>query len=230
MCSLEGFEFTYDHSFQPRRAFIGEGDGRSAKTLNVYSNFSLSKTGNCSMADPRNSPNLDQHLSLSLVELIDKSVAKSEARAHDGPSGVCEQQKLHHRVLDDGVHQLVGEGHGWGQSLVHRVAGVQCSWSLESAWKPGLWRTRTTPRLRLRMASLSLAGSLSWEIFSTWTIGKAAARSPYRKCTSSQVSWLAWTPIITVLPPSLNNCFLTSRETTLINHIQNIFKFMVLRI
>ncbi|KAF8643438.1 hypothetical protein HU200_066869 [Digitaria exilis] len=68
MCSLEGFEFTYDHSFQPRRAFIGEGDGRSAKTLN----------------------------------LIDKSVAKSEARAHDGPSGVCEQQKLYHRVLDDG--------------------------------------------------------------------------------------------------------------------------------
>ncbi|RCV09845.1 hypothetical protein SETIT_2G062400v2 [Setaria italica] len=86
-CFREGFEVTCNHSFQPPRAFIGKGDGRSAKTSTVYTNFSISKTGNYSIEYPRNKSKLDPHL--SPVELVDISFAKSEARAYGAVASAC---------------------------------------------------------------------------------------------------------------------------------------------
>ncbi|CAL5078776.1 unnamed protein product [Urochloa decumbens] len=79
-CFREGFEVTCNYSFQPPRVFLGKGDRRSAKTATLYANFSISKTGNYSVE--WNKSNIDPHF--SPVELIDISVATSEARVY-GP-------------------------------------------------------------------------------------------------------------------------------------------------
>jgi hypothetical protein len=77
-CFREGFQVTCNHSFQPPRAFLGEGDRTSPKTSTVYTYFSMSKTGNYSVEYQKNNSNLH----VSPVELIDISVAESEARAY----------------------------------------------------------------------------------------------------------------------------------------------------
>jgi hypothetical protein len=87
-CFREGFEVTCNHSFQPPRAFLGNGDvGTSAKTSTVHTNFSTSNTGNYSIEYPRNKSDLHPHV--SPVELIDVSSAKSEARLYGAVASAC---------------------------------------------------------------------------------------------------------------------------------------------
>lgn len=82
-CFREGFQVTCDHSVQPPRAFLGKGDGTSAVTVAAYSDISMSKTGNSPVKFQ------SSNVSLSLVELIDISVGKNEARAYGAVASAC---------------------------------------------------------------------------------------------------------------------------------------------
>jgi hypothetical protein len=82
-CFREGFQVTCNNSYKPPRAFLGEGNGRTAKKMTLYYYFSVSKTGKISLQYPKN------NLTASLVELVDISVAKSEARAYGAVASAC---------------------------------------------------------------------------------------------------------------------------------------------
>jgi hypothetical protein len=80
-CFREGFQVTCNHSFQPPRAFLAyNGSGM----ITLETNYS-EDPGNHSMVGHYNNTNLV----VSPVELIDISIAKSEARASGTATSFC---------------------------------------------------------------------------------------------------------------------------------------------
>ncbi|WVZ88190.1 hypothetical protein U9M48_034737 [Paspalum notatum var. saurae] len=81
-CFREGFDITCNHSFQPPRAFLAYREGSPIQAT-TFSFFSVNKTsGNYSLVDKANGP-------IPPVELIDISVAESDARAYGPVAFVC---------------------------------------------------------------------------------------------------------------------------------------------
>ncbi|XBJ13781.1 hypothetical protein VPH35_005904 [Triticum aestivum] len=82
-CFREGFEVTCNHSFHPPRAFLGDKEASGIITLESSYSESVSSPGNYTFVEHKN------NTVSAPIELIDISVAKSEARAYGAAASAC---------------------------------------------------------------------------------------------------------------------------------------------
>ncbi|PUZ68740.1 hypothetical protein GQ55_2G052900 [Panicum hallii var. hallii] len=140
-CFREGFQVTCDHSFQPPRAFLAAKDGgRSARIWTLYSFFSASKKGNYSIQYPEN------NLRVKPIELIDVSIAKSEARVYGAVASACSRNATA-GILKMTITTLLARGmdEAQGPFLMSLARNVLIGVGLESAPSVSRFHFNTSP-------------------------------------------------------------------------------------
>ncbi|VAI42406.1 unnamed protein product [Triticum turgidum subsp. durum] len=150
-CFREGFQVTCDHSFDPPRAFLA-GSGMTTATNTI----TLSESDSSALFD---APYLGlgysfPNTSTWLVELMDVSVDRSEARAYGPITSRCSTNVTHFKLKEEAM-SLAGphleharDGSCAGRGCCEAALGSEPSYSTVAGAGPGvsaenntLWRT-----------------------------------------------------------------------------------------